>query len=197
MSSAPKLVIQSVTFAAVLACTGFVAFADPVYDRLKRPFTNPISSTFIVAALAAAIIGAAWWIFVASPRNAEPPISSPPVSVTNIRILKPYEVGKRLRVEVTINSLVAGLTLRAAHFVEIGIADSEAFSEQRKGNENARWERYEHYAKDSSPIPLKVIRGQVVQPIEPVLLNEAEIEALNNPNCAVHVMGQMITVPAR
>jgi uncharacterized membrane protein (DUF485 family) len=41
MSSAPRIVIDAITFAAAVICIGFVVSADPVWSRLKNPASNP------------------------------------------------------------------------------------------------------------------------------------------------------------
>jgi len=51
-------------FGATLACVAFVVFADPVWQRVTNPATFPVSSTLLVAAIAAAVLGAAWWLYV-------------------------------------------------------------------------------------------------------------------------------------
>jgi hypothetical protein len=79
MSSAPKPVVNAVSFMAALACFGFIIFSDPVYNRLKAPAANPVSSTLIIIAIAGAIGGTAWWQFVIKTRSAHFTLAEGPI----------------------------------------------------------------------------------------------------------------------
>jgi hypothetical protein len=71
MKDAP-LAVNWIIFAAACFCIGFVAFAAPVYSRLSRPKSHPITSALLLIALCLAVAGTAWLQFVvagSSPRD--------------------------------------------------------------------------------------------------------------------------------
>ena len=70
ISKAPPLLQHIVVFLASVACVGFVAFSDPIYERLRSPRLYPFSSTALFGVLVMSVAVTAWWQFSVS---ASPP----------------------------------------------------------------------------------------------------------------------------
>jgi hypothetical protein len=65
MSSAPGWAWQALAFAFVILTIAVVLMLDPIWSRLTAPRQFWIASTVIVGLAAGAVVGSAWWIFVA------------------------------------------------------------------------------------------------------------------------------------
>jgi hypothetical protein len=121
-------------------------------------------------------------------------IPQPPIAVTNIAVLEPYEIAKWLRVEMVLNNSVAGLKLRSLHTVVVGIAIAkyaEVKPNKRLQSENEIWRKYEETARDALPESLTSVAGQMRVPIEAVTLTERDITALKDVSGIVYVLGQI------
>lgn len=66
ISKAPPLLQHIVVFLASVACVGFVAFSDPIYERLRSPSLYPFSSTALFGVLVLSVAATAWWQFCVS-----------------------------------------------------------------------------------------------------------------------------------
>jgi hypothetical protein len=71
MSTAPPWTMKWIIFAAVVLVLACVVFTDPVYSRLTKPASNPISSTLLFVMLLAASGATAWWQFAVVPTKEE------------------------------------------------------------------------------------------------------------------------------
>jgi hypothetical protein len=65
MSTAPEIVWRIVFFLCLLGGLTLVALSEPVYTRLLAPRAHPLTSSALVAILAATAVGGAWWFLVA------------------------------------------------------------------------------------------------------------------------------------
>lgn len=114
--------------------------------------------------------------------------SSCPITIANIYLERPYEIGKPLRVGVLVNIEKSGVRMAGTHAIAVG---NDGDLRHHRTYQDVIWQKYEEFARGKPMELTTTIPGHMTNSIpDRRPLSKEDYDKLNDPDGFLYVAGQ-------